>query len=78
MHIMWNDSHSDVRKAAAQSLGKCGYGRLVHDKMIQILMEGTQTERSETLSKIGYLGKLMFIESLINQSVMNRLYKTHC
>ena len=58
MHLMWNDSHSDVRKAAAQSLGKCGYGRLVHDKLRQILVEGTQTERAETLSKIGFLGKV--------------------
>ena len=57
---MWNDSHSDVRKAAAQSLGKCGYGRLVHDKLRQILVEGTQTERAETLSKIGFLGKVTF------------------
>ncbi|KAF6023258.1 HEATR4 [Bugula neritina] len=56
MHIMWNDAHSDVRKAAAQSLGKCGYGRLVHDKMREILIEGTQIERAETLSKIGFLG----------------------
>ena len=58
MHLMWNDPHTDVRKAAAQSLGKCGYGRLVHDKMREILIEGTQTERAETLSKIGFLGKI--------------------
>jgi len=54
---MWNDTHSDVRKAAAQSLGKCGYGRLVHDKMREILLEGSQSDRTETLAKIGFLGK---------------------
>lgn len=54
---MWNDPHSDVRKAAAQSLGKCGYSKLVHDRMKEALISGTQTERAETLSKIGFLGK---------------------
>ena len=31
-HLMWNDWHAEVRKAAAHTLGKSGHGKDVHDE----------------------------------------------
>ena len=31
--LMWNDWHSDVRKSAAQCLGKTSHGKEVHDDL---------------------------------------------
>lgn len=53
---MWNDWHEEVRKAAAQSLGKTGHGRYVHDDLKERLTNGTEKIRLDALSKIGHLG----------------------
>lgn len=54
--LMWNDWHEEVRKAAAQSLGKTGHGRYVHDDLKERLTNGTEKIRLDALSKIGHLG----------------------
>ncbi|XP_053407054.1 uncharacterized protein LOC123546772 isoform X2 [Mercenaria mercenaria] len=54
--LMWNDWHSEVRRAAAQCLGKTGHGRDVHDDLRNRILEGDEKIRLEALSKIGQLG----------------------
>ena len=55
---MWNDWHSEVRRAAAQCLGKTGHGRDVHDDLRQRIMEGDERLKLEALSKVGQLGEI--------------------
>ncbi|XP_052772793.1 HEAT repeat-containing protein 4-like isoform X2 [Mya arenaria] len=54
--LMWNDWHSEVRRAAAQCLGKTGHGRDVHDNLREKMLEGDERTRMEALNKIGQLG----------------------
>ncbi|KAH9489369.1 hypothetical protein Btru_056480 [Bulinus truncatus] len=54
--LMWHDWHEEVRKAAAQCLGKAGQGRDVHDNIRHQLMTGTERIKVEALNKIGQLG----------------------
>ena len=54
---MWNDWHMEVRKVAAQSLGKTGHGKEVHDELRMKMLEGSERQRVEAISKVGYLGK---------------------
>ena len=54
---MWNDWHNEVRKVAAQTLGKTGHGRDVHDTLRQRITDGNERERMEAVSKIGHLGE---------------------
>ena len=54
---MWNDWHEEVRKAAAQTLGKTGHGRAVHDDLRDRILEGDERIRLEAISKVGHLGR---------------------
>ncbi|XP_060595193.1 uncharacterized protein LOC132749447 isoform X3 [Ruditapes philippinarum] len=54
--LMWNDWHSEVRRAAAQCLGKTGHGRDVHDDLRNRILEGDERIKLEALSKVGQLG----------------------
>jgi len=53
---MWNDWHEDVRKSAAQCLGKTSHGREVHEDMRDRMINGDEMTRLEAISKIGQLG----------------------
>ncbi|CAH1785083.1 unnamed protein product [Owenia fusiformis] len=55
-NLMWNDWHSEVRKVAAQTLGKCGHGKDVHDDLKERIISGNERERMDAVSKIGHLG----------------------
>ena len=57
--LMWKDWHSEVRKAAAQTLGKAGHGKDVHDDLKDRLLNGNERERQDAVAKIGHLG--MFV-----------------
>lgn len=57
---MWNDWHEDVRKSAAQCLGKTSHGREVHDDLRERIVKGNEATRLEAISKIGQLGKMIF------------------
>ncbi len=59
-HIMWNDWHAEVRKAAAHTLGKTGHGKDVHDELREKILEGNERSRTEAVSKIGHLGIFVF------------------
>lgn len=54
--LMWTDWHSEVRKAAAQVLGRTGHGKDVHDELRNRIMTGSERERVEAISKVGHLG----------------------
>ncbi|XP_052225265.1 HEAT repeat-containing protein 4-like isoform X2 [Dreissena polymorpha] len=54
--LMWNDWQVDVRRAAAQCLGKTGHGRDVHDELRVKLLEGDERTKLDALNKIGQLG----------------------
>ncbi|XP_055874149.1 HEAT repeat-containing protein 4-like [Biomphalaria glabrata] len=54
--LMWHDWHDEVRKAAAQCLGKAGHGRDVHDNIRHQLTTGSERTKVEALNKIGQLG----------------------
>ncbi|XP_021378591.1 HEAT repeat-containing protein 4-like isoform X2 [Mizuhopecten yessoensis] len=54
--LMWNDWHEDVRKSAAQCLGKTSHGKEVHDDMCNRLLTGDEMTRLEAINKIGQLG----------------------
>lgn len=53
---MWNDWHSDVRKSAAQCLGKTSHGKEVHDDLKERLVIDDEETRLEAINKIGQLG----------------------
>ena len=57
IHLMWNDWHSEVRKACAQTLGKTGHGKDVHDELLMKLTGSSEKTRVEAVSKIGHLGE---------------------
>lgn len=61
MDLMWNDWHEDVRKSAAQCLGKTSHGREVHDDLRERIVKGNEATRLEAISKIGQLGKMYFL-----------------
>ncbi|XP_033756447.1 HEAT repeat-containing protein 4-like isoform X1 [Pecten maximus] len=54
--LMWNDWHEDVRKSAAQCLGKTSHGKEVHDDLCNRLLTGDEMTRLEAINKIGQLG----------------------
>ena len=56
-NLMWNDWHHEVRKAAAQTLGRTGHGKEVHDDLRDRLLEGNERDRIDALHKIAHLGK---------------------
>ena len=55
--LMWNDWHAEVRRSAAQCLGKTGHGRDVHDDLRTRILEGNERIKLEAISKVGQLGK---------------------
>ena len=55
-HLMWHDWHQEVRKAAAQCLGKTGHGKEVHDELMHKMLSHTERIRVEAISKVGHLG----------------------
>ena len=61
MDLMWNDWHEDVRKSAAQCLGKTSHGREVHDDLRDRIIKGNEATRLEAISKIGQLGILTVV-----------------
>ena len=58
---MWKDWHKEVRKAAAQSLGRTGHGKAVHDELIGKITRGTERSKLEALNKLGHLGELSLL-----------------
>ena len=55
--LMWNDWHSEVRRAAAQCLGKTGHGREVHDDLRERILGKDEKIKLEAINKVGQLGK---------------------
>ena len=55
-HLMWNDWHAEVRKAAAHTLGKSGHGKDVHDELREKILHGNERMRVEAVQKVGHLG----------------------
>ena len=54
--LMWTDWSSEVRKAAAQTLGKKGHGKEIHEQLIVKLEQGDERTRLDAIGKLGYLG----------------------
>eukprot|EP00058_Branchiostoma_floridae_P023494 XP_002608984.1 hypothetical protein BRAFLDRAFT_271698 [Branchiostoma floridae] len=54
--LMWHDWSSEVRKAAAQTLGRTGHGKEVHNNLHSRLTNGNEREKIDALNKIGHLG----------------------
>lgn len=54
--MMWHDWHTEVRKAAAQCLGKTSHGRDVHDDLKRCIMYGSERVKLEAISRLGQLG----------------------
>ncbi|XP_078668730.1 HEAT repeat-containing protein 4-like isoform X2 [Branchiostoma floridae x Branchiostoma belcheri] len=54
--LMWHDWSSEVRKAAAQTLGRTGHGKEVHNDLHFRLTNGNEREKIDALNKIGHLG----------------------
>ncbi|XP_066278288.1 HEAT repeat-containing protein 4-like isoform X2 [Branchiostoma lanceolatum] len=54
--LMWHDWSSEVRKAAAQTLGRTGHGKEVHNNLHFRLTNGNEREKIDALNKIGHLG----------------------
>ena len=67
-NLMWFDWHTEVRKAAAQTLGKTGHGKEVHDDLIDKITGAgggsganggngaSEKTRVEAVAKVGHLG----------------------
>nr|XP_054766389.1 HEAT repeat-containing protein 4-like isoform X2 [Lytechinus pictus] len=55
-NLMWNDWHREVRTTAAQTLGRTGHGKDVHDDLRDRLLNGSERDRIDALQKIGHLG----------------------
>ncbi len=68
-NIMWNDWHKEVRTVAAQTLGKTGHGKEVHDELRERLINGSERDRIDALQKIGHLGTEYF-GSIVNVSCL--------
>ncbi|NP_001171770.1 HEAT repeat-containing protein 4-like [Saccoglossus kowalevskii] len=54
--LMWYDWHQDVRKIAAQTLGRTGHGKEVHNDLRDRIKTGNERDRVDALTKIGHLG----------------------
>ncbi|XP_070540803.1 HEAT repeat-containing protein 4-like isoform X2 [Ptychodera flava] len=55
-NLMWHDWHQEVRKIAAQTLGRTGHGKEVHNDLRDRIEEGSERDRVDALTKIGHLG----------------------
>lgn len=54
--MMWNDINRQARKLAAQTLGRTGRGRFVHDEIHARLGSESARDRAEALRKIHQIG----------------------
>lgn len=59
---MWEDVHEDVRRMAAQSLGRTGHGKEVHDELKVRILNGSERQRVEAIKNVGYLGLCTFLK----------------
>jgi HEAT repeat-containing protein 4 len=57
---MWNDRNRQVKKCAAQTLGRTGKGQEVHDEICQRIQSTNSFDRYEALNKINHIGILRF------------------
>lgn len=62
---MWEDVHEDVRRMAAQSLGRTGHGKEVHDELKVRILNGSERQRVEAIKKVGYLGLCTLFEVML-------------
>lgn len=53
---MWNDDSNVVRKVAAQTLGRTGRGKFVHDEILRRLRGHNVFDKVEALKRIHHLG----------------------
>ena len=65
-HLMWNDWHQEVRKAAAQTLGRTGHGKDVHDELLDKIINGREKMRTQAVNTIGYLGEIKIMTSFVD------------
>ncbi|XP_071947910.1 HEAT repeat-containing protein 4-like isoform X2 [Antedon mediterranea] len=54
--LMWHDWHHEVRRVAAQTLGKTGHGKEVHNDLHDRILTGTERDKVDALQKIAHLG----------------------
>lgn len=62
---MWEDVHEDVRRMAAQSLGRTGHGKEVHDELKVRILNGSERQRVEAIKKVGCLGLCTLFEVML-------------
>ena len=62
--VMWYDWHAEVKKAAAQCLGKTGHGKEVHDDLKERILKGGERVRADAISRLGHLGECRFISEI--------------
>ncbi|XP_033098379.1 HEAT repeat-containing protein 4-like isoform X2 [Anneissia japonica] len=55
-NLMWHDWHHQVRRVAAQTLGKTGHGKEVHNDLHDRILTGTERDKVDALHKIAHLG----------------------
>jgi tRNA U34 5-carboxymethylaminomethyl modifying enzyme MnmG/GidA len=53
---MWNDLDKSVRKVAAQTLGRTGHGKEIHDELYARLQSENLKDRTEALRTINRIG----------------------
>lgn len=56
IELMWNDINLNVKRVAAQTLGRTGRGRQVHDEIYKRLDSQNVFDRIEALKKINFIG----------------------
>ena len=54
--MMWNDANTSVRKVAAQTLGRTGRAKDVHDGIFERLQSQNMSDRIDALNKINFIG----------------------
>ena len=56
---MWNDRNRQVKKVAAQTLGRTGKGQEVHDEICNRIQSSNSFDRYEALNKINHIGTIV-------------------
>ncbi|CAF0808152.1 unnamed protein product [Brachionus calyciflorus] len=56
IELMWNDINHNVKKVAAQTLGRTGRGREIHDEIFKRLHSRNIFDRMSALKVINYIG----------------------
>ena len=54
--MMWSDMQKNVRKVAAQTLGRTGKGKVVHDEIQRRLSSANVFDRCKALRKLNFVG----------------------